>query len=176
MSLSILRTIFFLTVKHKLSCLIRIFMLLPAVIGFYGYSDSGKTTLIIKVIKRLVECGYTIATVKKTDKNTTIDIKGKDTWMHGQAGATLTVLSSKNTTDIMIYNEMKINTLIKSIVNCGSFDIILVEGANDSSIPKIKIGDIQRRDHTILEYNNNFEEIISVIKKEIENKKKRNQF
>ena len=81
-------------------------MVIPAVIGFYGSSESGKTTLIVKIIKRLIKNGYRVATIKKTDKILTIDKKGKDTWKHSQAGASITVLTSKDKTDIMIYNKI----------------------------------------------------------------------
>ena len=77
-----------------------------AVIGFYGESKSGKTTLIVKIIKQLKKDGLTVATIKKTDKNIEVDIEGKDTWKHRQAGATLVVLSSANNTDIMIGKKM----------------------------------------------------------------------
>ena len=40
------------------------------VIGFYGKSDSGKTSLIEKIIKRLNSKGLKVATIKSTDKKT----------------------------------------------------------------------------------------------------------
>jgi molybdopterin-guanine dinucleotide biosynthesis protein B len=146
-------------------------MLAPAIIGFYGSSNSGKTTLIVKTVKYLVKNGYRIATIKKTDKNIPLDIEGKDTWLHGKAGASITVLSSNNSTDIMIYDKMEINDIIKSIISCGSVDVILVEGATDLNIPKINLGSDEKRDNTILEYYNNFTDVIKVIEKEIEKKK-----
>ena len=78
-----------------------------AVIGFYGESKSGKTTLIVKIIKQLKKDGLTVATIKKTDKNIEVDKEGKDTWKHRQAGAALVVLSSANNTDIMMGKKME---------------------------------------------------------------------
>jgi molybdopterin-guanine dinucleotide biosynthesis protein B len=149
-------------------------MVIPAVIGFYGSSESGKTTLIVKTIKRLLDNGYSVATIKKTDKILSIDKKGKDTWRHSHAGASITALISKNKTDIMIYKKIKIEDIIQNISICGSFDVILIEGANDSTIPKIKLGDCKTREKTILEYQNDFEMVIRVIEKEIEKKKNQN--
>ena len=46
----------------------------PITIGFYGESNSGKTSLIIKIIKYLKNMGYKIATIKniKAIKNSVI--------------------------------------------------------------------------------------------------------
>jgi molybdopterin-guanine dinucleotide biosynthesis protein B len=63
----------------------------PAVIGFYGESKTGKTTLIIEIIKRLTNEGLKVATVKITDKNIGIDTEGKDTWKYSKAGSELVV-------------------------------------------------------------------------------------
>jgi hypothetical protein len=52
----------------------------------------------------------------------------------------------------------------------GCHDAILVEGAHDFSIPKIRLGDIEERDNTIGYYQDNFEEIYKLIKKEIDNR------
>lgn len=142
----------------------------PAVFGFYGSSNTGKTTLIVKIIEKLTKEGYKVATIKKTDKKIDIDKKDKDTWKHGQAGARLVVLSSSHETDFIVKENMKIDDIIQSISKMGYYDVIIVEGARDSSIPKIRLGDIEERDNTIGYYQDNFEEIFKLIKKEIDKK------
>jgi molybdopterin-guanine dinucleotide biosynthesis protein B len=145
----------------------------PAVIGFYGRTDSGKTSLILKLIKRLTTEGYKVATIKKSDKNIGIDTKGKDTWKQSQAGAKLVVFSSIRETDFMVRRKMKTNDIIKSISELGDFDIILVEGARDPSVPKIKIGTIAERKNTIGYYHYNLDEIYTIIKREIDKNSKK---
>ena len=54
-----------------------------------GPSDSGKTTLVERLIERLNERG-TVATVKHLDHAPDIDTAGKDTARHRAAGATVT--------------------------------------------------------------------------------------
>jgi molybdopterin-guanine dinucleotide biosynthesis protein B len=64
------------------------------VFGIYGNSDSGKTTLIVKLVEQFVKEGYLIATIKQTKKAISMDTKRKDTWRHHGAGAELVVFSS----------------------------------------------------------------------------------
>jgi len=77
----------------------------PAVFGFYGESNTGKTSLIEGVISKLTEEGYKIATVKITNKKISLDSNGKDTWRHSQAGSKLVILSSPIETDFLFKNK-----------------------------------------------------------------------
>lgn len=145
----------------------------PAVVGFYGKSDSGKTSIIVKLIKRLTTVGYKVATIKKSNKKIGIDTRGKDTWKHSQAGAKLVVFSSMNETDLIMNRTMKTNDIIRSVSKLGGFDIILVEGARDPNIPKIRIGKIVERKNTIGHYHNNLDEIYIIITRIIEKNSKK---
>ena len=60
--------------------------MVPFVVGFYGKSNSGKTTLVTKLIEKLSNEGFKVASVKMTDKEISIDSKQKDTWKHSKAG------------------------------------------------------------------------------------------
>lgn len=142
-----------------------------SIFGFYGRSNTGKTALIVKIIKKLTNKGYKVATIKKTDKKIDIDKKGKDTWKHGRAGAKLVVLSSSYETDFIVKENMLNDDIIHNISEMGCYDVIIVEGARDPSIPKIRLGDIEERDNTIGYYQDNFEDIFELIKKEIAKKK-----
>jgi molybdopterin-guanine dinucleotide biosynthesis protein B len=142
----------------------------PAIIGFYGSSNTGKTTLIVKIIEKLTKEGYKLATIKRTNKKIEIDTKEKDTWNHGRAGAKMIVFSSACETDFIIKESMKTKDIIQNILKMNYYDIIIVEGASDPDIPKIRLGDIKERDNTIGYYQDNFEEIFQNIKKEIDKK------
>jgi len=148
-------------------------MSMNAVIGFYGDSKSGKTTLIIKIIEQLTKDGYNVATIKKTDRNVEIDTEGKDTWKHRHAGAKLVVLSSPYETDLMINKRIETKTIVDIISAFGVLDIVLVEGASDPSIPKIKNGNGKERDNTIMQYQDDLEGVMKIIKKEIDKKKRK---
>ena len=57
------------------------------ILSFVGRSNSGKTTLIERVIPELVRAGYKVATVKHAGHGFDLDTEGKDSWRHKQAGA-----------------------------------------------------------------------------------------
>jgi molybdopterin-guanine dinucleotide biosynthesis protein B len=64
------------------------------VVSVVGKSNSGKTTLIEKMIGELVRRGYRVATIKHNLHGFEIDHEGKDSWRHKQAGARTTVIAS----------------------------------------------------------------------------------
>lgn len=139
----------------------------PFVLGFYGVSDAGKTTLIVDIIADLIKEKYNVASIKKTNKKISIDSEGKDTWKHANAGSQLVVFSSDSETDYLIKNKMNIIEIV-NYINCfGDYDLVIVEGANDEKIPKIKIGNIKERKNTIFSYKGDFEKLIEYIKREI---------
>ena len=139
----------------------------PAIIGIYGKSNTGKTTLMVDIINKLTEEGFKIASVKISDKNIDIDSEGKDTWNHAKAGSKLVVLCSKNETDFLLKKRENIDKVVEQISSIGNYDLILVEGAKENYIPKIRLGDIDIRENTVLTYSGDFKELIGLIKKEI---------
>ena len=66
----------------------------PALVAIVGKSDSGKTTLIEKLVPELVRLGLRVGTVKHDAHSFEIDHPGKDSWRHGQAGAEAYVIAS----------------------------------------------------------------------------------
>ena len=122
---------------------------------------------IIDIIKHLSNEGFKIATIKISDKKFGIDTIGKDTWKHGEAGASLVVLSTSIETDFLLKRFEDILVIIDIINKLGKYDLIIVEGANDKYTPKIRIGDIEKRDNTIFTYSGDFNEIIELIKTKI---------
>ena len=140
------------------------------VFGIYGYSDSGKTSLIVKLVEQLIKEGYLIATIKQTKKAISMDTKRKDTWRHQDAGAELVVFSSICETDFLLNKSKSTSEIIRRITEFGCYDIILVEGADDPSIPKIQIGTGKKRENTIASFEDNFNEILKIIKRKIKMK------
>ena len=54
------------------------------IVSIVGKSDSGKTTLIEKLLPELTRRGYRIATVKHDVHGFEVDREGKDSWRHKQ--------------------------------------------------------------------------------------------
>ncbi|MFA7176706.1 MAG: molybdopterin-guanine dinucleotide biosynthesis protein B, partial [Smithellaceae bacterium] len=64
------------------------------IVSIVGKSNSGKTTLLEKIIADLTHRGYRIATIKHNRHGFDIDHEGKDSYRHKKAGAHTTVVSS----------------------------------------------------------------------------------
>jgi len=141
--------------------------MIPAIIGLYGKSNTGKTTIIVKIIEELSKEGFNVATIKITDKKISMDTEDKDTYRYTKAGSKFVVFSSKIETDFLHLKSLKVDEILNYLKNFGRFDIIIIEGANEKSIPKIRIGDIKKRENTILTYDGNFRELIEFIKDKI---------
>ena len=66
----------------------------PAV-AIVGRHNSGKTTFIVKLIAELTARGYDVGSVKHhSHPGFEIDIPGKDSYRHREAGATETVIAA----------------------------------------------------------------------------------
>jgi molybdopterin-guanine dinucleotide biosynthesis protein MobB len=64
------------------------------IVSIVGRSNSGKTTLIEKLIIELRRRGYRVGTIKHNSHGFDIDHEGKDSWRHKKAGAQVTVIAS----------------------------------------------------------------------------------
>ncbi|MBA1343332.1 MAG: putative molybdopterin-guanine dinucleotide biosynthesis adapter protein [ANME-2 cluster archaeon] len=115
-----------------------------ATIGVVGYHNTGKTTLICKLIERLTERGYSVSTIKNIPKDGfSMDVEGTDTWRHGKSGAGLVVASTSGETTFIVKNGMPFEDILRTMDNMTSPDVILVEGHKTEDIPKIVLGDIE---------------------------------
>ena len=64
------------------------------VVSFFGYSGSGKTSLLVRVIPALKEHGYRVAVIKHAHHGFEMDTPGKDSYRFAEAGSDIVVLSS----------------------------------------------------------------------------------
>ena len=139
------------------------------ILGIYGKSKSGKTTLVESIASRLTDGGFSVATVKHIKREGfTIDTEDKDTWRHFKAGAGLVVASSDQETSYILKKAMDIEDITDLIEKNFNFDIILVEGFKTSSLPKVAVGDIEEADNTIFRYEDNEDEIVEFLKSKME--------
>ena len=77
----------------------------PVVLGVVGRPNSGKTTLIEQLIPELIRRGLRVGTVKRVARFD-IDVPGKDSWRHGQAGAdAYTVASASKLAFVAQHND-----------------------------------------------------------------------
>ena len=64
------------------------------IVSIVGKSDSGKTTLLVKLIPILKRKGYRVATIKHDVHGFEMDREGKDTYRHFHCGADAVLISS----------------------------------------------------------------------------------
>jgi molybdopterin-guanine dinucleotide biosynthesis protein MobB len=109
------------------------------IVSIVGTSNSGKTTLIEKLIAELAIRGYRVATIKHNRHGFEIDHEGKDSWRHKQAGAVTTVVASPSRVAVIedVTRDYEIGELANRYIRDA--DIVLVEGFKENPFPKIEV-------------------------------------
>ena len=106
-------------------------------VAFTGPSNSGKTTLILKVARKLIhEHKLEVAIIKHDPKDKArFDVEGKDSYKFSDTGAEVIVTSPNRTT----YFSQRQSDLDEMIRLFNHFDILLVEGLKNLPLPRISI-------------------------------------
>ena len=105
-------------------------------IAFSGPSNSGKTTLILKVAKKFIDDGLKVVVVKHDPGDKAkFDVEGKDSFKFSQAGADVVVMSPTRTT-YFSQSPQGIDEVIRMI---GEFDMLLVEGLKTLPLPRLSV-------------------------------------
>jgi len=109
------------------------------IVSIVGKSDSGKTTLIEKLVPELTQRGYRIATVKHDTHGFEVDQEGKDSWRHKQAGAHTVVISSPQKVALIrdVEKDLTLEEIREKLIQ--DVDLILSEGYKKDIQPKIEI-------------------------------------
>jgi molybdopterin-guanine dinucleotide biosynthesis protein B len=104
-----------------------------------GKSNTGKTTLLEKMIPEITRRGYRVGTIKHDVHGFEMDRPGKDSWRHAQAGAWAVAVSSPAKVALIqkVDEEKTIEELAAMMED--SVDIILAEGFKRSKQLKIEI-------------------------------------
>jgi len=113
------------------------------VIGVVGHKKSGKTTVIERVVQELTRRGYKVATAKHiSQEGFSLDVKGKDTWRHAEAGANPVVSVSDVEIGVLIRNGIENFTLNEMFSFTSDVDVILLEGFSQIVLNSEHIGKI----------------------------------
>lgn len=109
------------------------------IISIVGKSDSGKTTLIEKLVPELTRRGYRIATIKHDIHGFEVDREGKDSWRHKQAGAHTVVISSPQKVALIrdVEKDLTLAEIREKLIQ--DVDLILSEGYKKDVQPKIEV-------------------------------------
>jgi molybdopterin-guanine dinucleotide biosynthesis protein B len=108
------------------------------VVSLVGYSNSGKTTVIVGLIRILKERACRVAVVKHAAHGYNLDTLGTDSGYFAEAGADQVVIAGPNSFTLYEYDQEEIS-LADIVTRIKDVDIILVEGFKRETGPKIEI-------------------------------------
>ncbi len=105
-----------------------------------GYSGTGKTTLLEKLIPQLNQKGIKVGLIKHSHHNVDVDKAGKDSHRLRLAGANPTMIVCEQRWAMMVETNTleSFNALVKQM-ETQDVDLILVEGFKHETLPKIQL-------------------------------------
>ncbi|MCC5966476.1 MAG: molybdopterin-guanine dinucleotide biosynthesis protein B [Natronohydrobacter sp.] len=107
--------------------------------GVTGWKNTGKTTLMERLVAEFVSRGLRVSTVKHAHHDTEIDHEGRDSYRHRIAGACEVILSSPRRWAIM--HELRDTpepALTDLLTKLTPVDLVLIEGYKRAGHPKIE--------------------------------------
>ncbi len=109
------------------------------VYGIIGWKNSGKTSLMERLVASITAKGLTVSTVKHVHHDVDLDHPGKDTHRHRVAGASEVVLASAHRFALMREHRGPEPALSDILSRLAPVDLVLVEGYKRDSHPKIEV-------------------------------------
>lgn len=106
------------------------------IIAISGQKNSGKTTLICRLIPYLKKNFNNIGIIKHDGHDYEIDHVGTDTYKYRLAGANNIGIISEYKSCILKYESSNFQELLKTMSGC---DLIILEGFKDSDYKKIEV-------------------------------------
>ena len=111
------------------------------VLGFAAYSGAGKTTLLEQLIAALRARGQRVSTIKHAHHDVDIDIPGKDSWRHRQAGASEVLLVCDQrlalVREFASAQDLDVHAMLAELR--APVDWVLIEGFKHGDLPKIEV-------------------------------------
>lgn len=116
------------------------------VVALVGHSGSGKTGLIVRLVRLLTRRGYRVGVLKHTHARIKIDRRGTDTDRFRRAGAVCSAIADDSMA-ARFENNREAPNLIASLAS--EVDILLVEGYKKMGLPKVLLSrNLKPRDMT----------------------------
>ena len=107
------------------------------VFGVTGWKNSGKTTLVERLVAEFVRRGWRVSTVKHAHHDVDIDQPGTDSARHRAAGANEVALVGGLRYAIM--REQPEPALAEVLARLAGADLVLIEGYKREAHPKIEV-------------------------------------
>ena len=110
------------------------------IFGLAGWSGSGKTSLLIRLLPEFIRAGVAVSTIKHAHHGFDVDQPGKDSWAHRHAGATEVMISSANRWALMHeHRGAGEASLAELISRLSPVDLVLVEGFKSEPHEKLEV-------------------------------------
>ncbi len=113
-------------------------------------SNSGKTTLIERLIPNLEALGIRVSVIKHVHHRFDLDSPGKDSYRFRQAGAVQVMVASESRWALLQENparqpEPDLDLLIRQM-DLSGVNLLLVEGMREQSVAKLEVSLAQTSD------------------------------
>jgi molybdopterin-guanine dinucleotide biosynthesis adapter protein len=109
-------------------------------IGFIGYSNSGKTTLIEKLIPLFRARGLTVSAIKNAHHGFDMDRPGKDSFRYREAGAGQVLIATAERWALLTETPSGHATLEHLLWQLAPCDLVIIEGfKSEGTIPRIEV-------------------------------------
>lgn len=112
----------------------------PRLVSVVGKKNSGKTTLVVALVRELVRRGHRVMTIKHGMHPFDFDTKGRDTWRHMHEGGAERVLMETPSARILIAQSIQERGPRELAAQyLSDADFVVVEGFKASDLPKIEV-------------------------------------
>ncbi|WFU39506.1 molybdopterin-guanine dinucleotide biosynthesis protein B [Bradyrhizobium sp. CB82] len=110
------------------------------IIGLAGWSGAGKTTLLTRLIPHFNAQGLRVSVIKHAHHQFDVDVPGKDSWRHREAGAAEVLVASERRWALM--HELRGAAeprLPELLAKLSAVDLVVVEGFKREPHRKIEV-------------------------------------
>jgi molybdopterin-guanine dinucleotide biosynthesis protein B len=118
---------------------------LPHIVCLVGPSGAGKTTLVEKLVPVIEKRGLRVATVKHHHGARSLDLPGKDSYRHMEAGARAVVLAARDRLAVFVRLERDEPLEVLVARHLAQAHVVLAEGFKNARSPKIEVLGARRR-------------------------------
>ena len=109
-------------------------------IGIVGYSNSGKTTLIERLISLFRERGLRVSAIKHAHHGFDMDRPGKDSRRYRDAGAGQVLIATAKRWALLTETQTSPATLNDLMTRLAPCDLVIIEGfRSEGRVPRIEV-------------------------------------
>ena len=110
------------------------------IIGIIGYSNSGKTTLIERLIPIFRKRGLAVSAIKNAHHGFDMDRAGKDSFRYREAGAGQVLIATALRWALLTETPKRAATLDELLSELAPCDLVIIEGfKSEGHIPRIEV-------------------------------------